>query len=142
MTYGTVQGVADLSSMWTDGGSFSASTVPTSTVVSGWLEDVSNLLDTALEDECFTTPITVAEAVSMCDLLVEGIVKDLVDYSHGAGRFFTKKALDAGISPFMAIDEEIHDWVKRKTVGLEKHGVPRNESEVAGRSTASFAVLS
>ena len=140
MAYGSAAGVAALSALWTNGttGLFTTTTRPTLAQVTTWLDTVSKLLDTALADQGFDTPVTVTAVTGELGLLVEGIVKDLCDYSHGAGRFFTEKALDAGINPFMTVDKELHEWVKRKIVGLEKQGVPRSSE---GRNVASFEVF-
>lgn len=140
MAYGSAAGVAALSALWADGttGQFTTTTRPTLTQVNTWLDEVSKLLDTALADQGFDTPVTVATVTGELGLLVNGIVKDLCDYSHGAGRFFTEKALDAGINPFMTVDKELHEWVKRKIVGLEKQGVPRSAQ---GRNVAGLEVF-
>jgi hypothetical protein len=140
MPYGSTAGVAALSALWTDGttGLFTTATRPTLAQVTTWLEEVSKLLDTALNDQGFDTPVTVSAVTGEFNLLVNGIVKDLCDYSHGAGRFFTEKALEAGINPFMTVDKELHEWVKRKVVGMEKQGVVRSAE---GRNVASFEVF-
>jgi len=138
MSYGTAAGVGALSALYSDNGTFTASTRPTLTQVNTWLDSVSSLLDTALEDEGFTTPVTTAAIVKEFNLLVEGIVNDLVNYSHSAGRFFTKKYLESGMSPFMTIDKELHEWVKRKSVGLEAQGLVKDS---VGRNVASFDLL-
>lgn len=138
MSYGSAAGVGGLSALWSDSGTFTASTRPTLTQVNTWLDEVSALVDTALEDEGFTTPVTVAGVVKELDLLVNGIVKDLADYSHGAGRFFSERAIEAGLSPFMTIDKEVHAWVQRKSVGFANQGVPQEE---VGRKEATFDLL-
>jgi len=140
MAYGSAAGVAALSALWTDGttGLFTPTTRPTLAQVTTWLDQVSKLLDTALNDQGFDTPVTVTAVTGEFGLLVEGIVKDLCDYSHGAGRFFTEKALEAGINPFMTVDKELHEWVKRKIVGLEKQGLTRSAQ---GRNVASLEVF-
>jgi len=138
MTYGNADGVGALSALYSDNGSFTVSTSPTLAVVNGWLSDVSQLLDTALADEGFTVPVTDTDVTGEFALLVEGIVKDLVNYSHNAGRFFSKKYLESGLSPFMTIEKELHDWVKRKTVGLEALGLAKSET---GRNVATFDLL-
>ena len=138
MSYGSAAGVGGLSALWSDSGTFTTSTRPTLAQVNTWLDEVSALVDTALKDEGFTVPVTVAGVVKELDLLVKGIVKDLCDYSHGAGRFFSERAIDAGISPFITIDKEVHAWVQRKSVGFENQGVPKSET---GRQVASFDLL-
>lgn len=144
MTYGTADGVGGLSPTFSDDGSFyddaisQTATKPTLTQVEEWLAQVSSLMDTALSDEGFTVPITNTSVLPEINLLVNGITKDLVDYSRKSGRFYAKRSLDAGTSPFMAIDEELHEWVKRKTQGFVNLGVPRPD---AARSQATFDLL-
>lgn len=137
MSYGTVSGVAALSAQWTDSGVFTSSTKPTVSQVTQWLEDVSTSLDIALSDFGFSTPITATAILPSLNLLVQGIVKELVDYSHGAGRFYVKKALEGGISPFMIIDKELHEWVERKAIGLRAKGAGVDDDTI-GRKVATF----
>lgn len=138
MAYGTAAGVADLSAQWTDSGSFTVSTRPALATVNGWLDDVSAIIDTALADEGFTVPVTLAAVVKELDLLAEGLVKDLCDAAHSTGRFYSERALFSGRSPMVIVDKEIHEWVKRKSVGFENQGVPKTE---VGRNVASFDLL-
>jgi len=138
MAYGTVAGVGAMNALWSDSGSFTASTTPTSTQVTSWLDKVSAMVDTALADEGFTVPVTLAAVVKELDLLVEGIVSDLVDASHRTGRFYSENILTRGLSPFITIDKEVHAWVQRKSVGFENQGVPKTET---GRMVASFDLL-
>jgi len=146
MSYGSVAGVAALSPMWTRDGSFyddgasETATDPSLSQVTTWLEEVSSMLDTAMADAGFVVPVTEAAVLPQFNLLVNGIVKDIVDYSRKSGRFFIKKALDSGLSPFAAIDQELHDWVIRKTVGLEGQGVLKDD-DVIGRNVATFDLL-
>jgi hypothetical protein len=144
--YGTAAGVAALSSMWTRAGLFyddslyDTATKPSLTQVESWLADVSSSLDICLSDEGFITPVVAVEVLPSLNHLVESIVKDLVDFSHGAGRFFTERRLEAGASPMMVIDKELSDWVKRKSVGLEAMGVPKR-GDITGRKVATFDIL-
>jgi len=138
MSYGSAAGVGALSALYSSSGTFTVSTTPTLAAVNNWLDEVSALLDTALEDEGFATPVTTAAIVKELDLLVNGITVDLVNYSHNAGRFYTEQALKAGVSPFMTIDKEVHEWVKRKSVGFEAQGLTK---ENIGRNVASFDLL-
>ena len=140
MSYGSAAGVAALSPMWTDSGSFTASTNPTLTQVNTWIGEVSKMLDSVLADEGFTTPVTDTDVTPMLDLLVNGFVTDLVNYSRKSGRFYSKKQLDEGASPFMTIDKEVHEWVARKAIGLQALGVEVNE-DIRGRHVASIDLL-
>lgn len=138
MSYGTASGVGAMNALWSDSGSFTAATTPTSAQVNGWLDNVSAMVDTALADEGFTVPVVLAAVVKELDLLVEGIVSDLVDAAHRTGRFYTENILTRGLSPFITIDKEVHAWVQRKSVGFENQGVPKVDT---GRKVASFDLL-
>lgn len=138
MSYGSVAGVGAQNALWSDGGAFSATTTPTSSQITTWLDNVSAMVDTALADEGFTVPVTLAAVVKELDLLVEGIVSDLVDASHRTGRFYSENILTRGLSPFITIDKEVHAWVQRKSVGFENQGVPKED---VGRKVASFDIL-
>lgn len=140
MSYGSAAGVAALSALYADAttGTFTTTTTPTLAQVNTWITEVSQVVDSALADEGFETPITDTDITQELALLVEGIVKELVNYSHDSGRFFSTKALESGVSPFMTIDTEIHNWVKRKSVGFELQGATKIGT---GRNVASFDLL-
>lgn len=138
MTYGSASGVGALSSMWSDSGSFTTTTTPTLAEVTIWISEVSALIDSALADEGFIVPITVVAIVPELDMLTNGFVKDLVDYSHQSGRFYREQALQNGIHPILAIDKEIHSWVQRKSNGFELQGA---EKTGTGRKEATFDTL-
>jgi len=129
--YGSAAGVAALSNLWTRNGEFFDTeldvdgTRPSLTQVETWLDEVSSMMDVALANEGFSVPVDVVEVLPMIGQFVNGIVKDLADYSHGAGRFYTKDAIDAGLSPFLTVDREVTDWVTRKSTGLEALGCRR-----------------
>lgn len=150
--YGSVEGVAALSKMWTNNGAFydgdddpytaepAEPTDPTASQVAIWLEEVSASLNTALANEGFVTPVTVEEVVLSFDGKVNGIVKDLVDYSHGAGRYFTDKYLGNGISPQNVIDNELEKYIQRRATGLTNQGVPKITGK-QGRHVATINML-
>lgn len=140
MAYGSVPGVAAHSSTWTSNGTFTSSTDPTVDEVTTWLTEVSASLDMALADFGFITPITDADITPALDGLVNGIVKELVEYSHKSGRFYVKKAMEDSVTPFMVIDKELHEWVARKAIGLEALGAAKNPDSI-GRKVASFDLL-
>jgi hypothetical protein len=145
--YGDPVGVAALSAQWTSNGAFldtdiydvyQVATDPSLTQVIEWLENVSSSVDVRLSDAGFYVPVTEPLAVADIGLLVEGIVKDLVDYSHGSGRFYTKQAIDSGLSPYLTIDKEITDWIARRTIGFENLGVGKR---ARARNDATFEVM-
>jgi hypothetical protein len=144
--YGTVDGVAALSAMWSDNGHFydedvyQRPTVPSLSQVEEWLAQVSASLDVALAIYGFVVPITVAAVLPSLDQKVNGIVRDLVDYSHGAGRFFTTQSIESGVSPFAAIEKELRDWVAESAYGFEALGCLRNR-EYPGKNTVGLWVM-
>lgn len=148
--YGTAAGVAALSAQWTDDGEFTdldelydpftPATNPTLTQVTDWLTRISYAVDVRLADEGFVTPVDVPEAVADISMFVEGIVKDLADYSHGSGRFYSKQSLESGLSPYMTIDKEISDWVARRSIGFANMGVSKLDGY--SRNVATFEVFS
>jgi hypothetical protein len=145
MTYGTVQGVASLSYMWTNSGVFLDedlpyvdATKPSFTEVESWLLEVSSSLDLILADEGFYVPVVAADVLPAIENKVQAIVKDMVDYSHGAGRFFVTQELQAGASPMMVVEKELREWVKERAIGFANMGVPKRAT---GRNTAQFTVM-
>ncbi len=144
MAYGTNADVAGLVRLYTRNGTwvdyvpYSAGppevledegTNPGLTQVNKWLDDVSGLMDTALQNSGFPTPVTQADAVKAITLLVTAIVADLCANANSAGRFFSEKVLDSGLSPFAIIPKSINAWIKEYASGLENLGVPRTTNE-------------
>jgi hypothetical protein len=131
--YGTVAGVAALSSLWTENGKFLDETVyvegtkPSASQVEDWLVEITAMLDLCLEDEGFITPVTVADVIVILGSKCQAIAKDMCDFSH-----------DSGQSPIMTIENELREWVKQRAVGFENMGVQRRDN---GRNVAYFDVL-
>jgi hypothetical protein len=136
MAYGTEANVGALARVWTTNGSWSATTLPTSTQVNSWLDQVSAIMDTALAGSGFTVPVTQATAVKAIASYVEQAVADLCHASNSSGRFFTDRALERGISPMAAIRKEINDWVVESAAGLEALGAARQTGQ--GSSVIGF----
>jgi hypothetical protein len=146
MSYGTAVGVAALSYLYTNNGvfldadSYVTATKPSLSEVEEWLTEASASLDIALEDEGFITPVTVAAVLPSLNGKVQAVVKDMVDFSHGAGRFFTDKRIEGGASPMMVIEKEFREWVTEHSIGLESMGVPKRQT-ISGRNTATIDVI-
>jgi hypothetical protein len=144
--YGTAAGVAALSSMWTRYGEFFDAdlyvdaTVPSLAQVENWLVQVTSSLNIALADEGFVVPVTDADVLPSLDHKVEAVTKDLCDFSHGAGRFFTTQEITGGASPMLVIEKELREWVTEHSIGMEAMGVPKH-SKFIGRHVATFDVL-
>jgi len=144
--YGSVTNVAALSSTWTDNGEFTnddtyvEGTNPSLMQVEAWLEQMSSVIDSAIANEGFVTPLTNPTAIADASAIVEGVVADLVHASHKSGRFFVKKALESGISPMMAIRSELTQWVVDHTISFKTLGI-LNASGAVGAHTSWFDVL-
>lgn len=138
MSYGSAAGVGALSALYSDNGTFTISTTPTLAQVSGWLDQVSSLIDSALADAGFVTPITIAAIVKELDLLANTLTNDLVDYSHKAGRFYPDQALHTNPNPIIAISRDLHKWIEMKAVGFELQGATKVGT---GRNVATFDML-
>lgn len=146
MPYGDVANVEVLASTWTSNGQFlddsgcDDATVPSLTQVEAWIEQMSSVIDLALASEGFETPLTDAVPIASAASMVEGVVADLCHAAHRSGRFFTKHALESGISPIMAVRKELNAWVTDNAVGFRTLGVLTVPNAV-GENTASFDVL-
>jgi len=132
MAYGSVGGVAGLARMWTDNGSFvdidvygEGGTNPTLATVTGWLDEVSGIMDVALANQGFATPITNVTALKAIAMLVNALVADLVNAANSSGRFFTERAVETGVSPLATIQRDVNAWVSDRTTALVNLGVPR-----------------
>jgi len=146
MSYGAVANIEVLASTWTSDGHFlddsgcDDATVPSLTQVEAWIDQMSSVIDLALATEGFETPLTDAVAIASAASMIEGVVADLCHAAHRAGRFFTKKALESGMSPIIAIRKELNEWVANNAVGFRTLGVATVTNAV-GENTASFDVL-
>lgn len=149
--YGTVDGVGALSPLWSDDGHFydedpysdpsdpsPQETTPSFSEVEMWLIEVSSMMNNALADAGFEVPITVEAIVPMLNGKVNGIVKDIVDYSHSSGRFFTDQAIKQGDNIFSSIDSELVEWVQKNSKGLENQGANKTS---AGRKSIDLRNL-
>jgi len=136
--YGTVEGVAAIASTWTLDGEFvdpdvyqSGSNPPLSTV-EAWLETMSALMNAALKDNYFQTPIldpypapypvSLAAVNQQCNILVA----DLVAARNQQGRFFLQTAdVSRDLTNWAKIQKELIDWVKANAETFLAEGVPQ-----------------
>ncbi len=129
--YGSPEGVAALSGVWTNNGewldadAYTDATVPSLADVSTWLEEVSAVLDISLAVNGFKVPVTQETAVKALDAIVNSLVADLCHFRNSSGRFFTDKVLQGGNTPMMIIRSDITDWVTANAAGLEAIGAER-----------------
>jgi hypothetical protein len=122
MAYGTAAGVAALTRRYTNAGSFDGTTNPTVTTVGTWLAQVSSMFNISLAAAGFTTPITDADVTPTLDSFTETMVADLVNAANASGRFYTDRALEYGVNPIKAINNDIKSWVESNLAGLAALG--------------------
>ena len=147
--YGSIGNVEVLATTWTNNGHFldvdiydiySVATTPSLMQVEWWMIQMTATVDLALAVEGLVTPLTNPTAVAAVSAVVEGVVADLCHAAHKSGRFFTKSALDSGISPMRAVMKELNEWVAGNAIGLRTLGTLTVKNAV-GDHTASLDVL-
>lgn len=125
MAYGAITSVESLVCVYTTDGVFSATTQPTRSAVTNFLMQVSAMLDAALAGQGFAVPVTQPTAVVLLDAISEALTADLCHAANSSGRFFTNRALEAGVNPIMAVRTDVNNWVAQNISGLETLGVAR-----------------
>jgi hypothetical protein len=131
-SYGSVVEVAALAPRYTAAGTFSASTRPTLAQVEKWIDNASATLNVMLAGAGFAVPITDADAAAACGQIVVEVVTDLCHAANSAGRFYTERALERGVSPMKVLRQDMADWVENNAAGLENLGATRTTSLLGG----------
>lgn len=128
-SYGSVEGVAALARRFTNAGAFDITTNPTSATVTGWLAQVSSMLNVTLATAGFNVPITDPDALPALDGFVNSIVSDLAQAANSAGRFYSERMLENGVSPIRVISNDVQAWVQANAAGLVAMGANRVTSK-------------
>ena len=140
-SYGTSGGVANYVRQYTHAGAFDSTTLPTETAVNAWIGQVSAMVNTGLAAYGFSIPVTQPDAVLSITSTVEQLVAELCQAANSAGRFFSDRALQAGISPWKAIRLDVQAWIQASAGGLEALGAARtiesNEVRIGFRDSDS-----
>jgi hypothetical protein len=131
MAYGTQAGVIGIVPKYAQNGAFNSTTRPNATQVARWISQISNILDTALEEFGFSTPVTAAEVVEMCDFFVEAEVASMVEGHNGSGRFGPTDKKSGGRWP-LAILKDAREWIEANAAGIEAKGATRARSSLSG----------
>lgn len=138
-SYGTPEGVAawapltvHKSGEYIDADIYTENDVinPSLSTVVNWIDKVSAMLNAALANHGFKTPLTVAKSVRMAADVVEEIVAARALFVNNKGRFFVDKAKGEIPSIIGVIAKELDDWVLMYAAGLEEDGNPRPGSEL------------
>jgi len=128
-SYGSAAGVAGYVPLYTDNGSFTTATNPTTATVEGWLDEVSAIANTALKSIGFSVPLTQTDAKLSLQGLINQQVSDLCHAAHGTGRFFSERAIDGNLSSLGMIRKELLDFININAAGWEALGANRAASE-------------
>ncbi len=139
--YGTVEGVAAIASTWTRDGEFFDEDViydipgtnPPLATVEAWLESMSALMNAALKDNYFQTPINEIYPATLYPISlaavnqqVNTVVADLVAARNQQGRFFLQTVdVSRDLTNWANIQKELIDWVKRNAETFLAEGVPQ-----------------
>ena len=134
--YGTVEGVAEIASTWTRGGEFFdedeiysiAPTNPPLSTVEAWITTMTAIMDAALKDNYFVTPLTDTYAVSYAAVVNQcnTLVADLIAARNQQGRFFLQTVdVSRDLSNWMKIQTELIAWVKGNVETFLAEGVPQ-----------------
>lgn len=133
-SYGTPEGVAALAPLTThksgeyiDPDVYTENDVinPSLSTVVSWIDEVSAMLNSALENHGFATPLTVPKSVLMAASVVQEIVAARALFVNNKGRFFVDKAKGDIPSIIGVIAKELDEWVLIFAPGLEAAGNPR-----------------
>ena len=117
-SYGLASDVAAMTPRYLSSGAFTTSTIPSMTQVEAWIDQVSASLNVALSASGFVIPVTQADAKLACAGIVVNAVADLAHFANSAGRFYSDKALEGGISPWKSIYDEMNAWAASMTPGF------------------------
>ena len=126
--YGTVAQVAAFTRRLTNGGAYDVATNPTVAQVESWLNQISGTVNILLVEKGFAVPVTQADAKLSLESIVVAAVADLCWAANSAGRFYTERALERGVSPNSVISREIAAWIEEHSAGFEAIGVTRSSA--------------
>ncbi len=129
-SYGSSADVADLTTRFTNAGSFDTTTNPTLATVEKWIDKVSATLNVLLAEQGFAVPAKQADVVETLGLFVITQVADLVNYTNSTGRFFSDKNMTQG--PWKVIQKEASDFIAEHAEGLAKLGASRTTNGLDG----------
>jgi hypothetical protein len=105
---------------------FTTATNPTLTTVETYIDEISAIANVALADARFAIPVTQADAKKAIGSMVNDIAADMASASNSAGRFFTDRALNGGLSMMAQIRKDVREWVEANAQGLENLGAERS----------------
>ena len=143
-SYGSTSDVAARSpGPYTDASThlFTASTNPTLTTVETYIDEISAITNVTLAEMGFTVPVSQTDAKKAIASMVNDLASDMTSASNSAGRFFSERALNGGLSIMAQVRKDIKEWVQTSTNGLEALGATRSTSGKSESMTAGVIAL-
>lgn len=140
-SYGTVSEVAALTRLYLAGETeFSSSTRPTLTDVETWIDRCSGLLNLALANCGFSTPVSQADAKFACDMWVVEKVAALVELSQPTAAFGEEPNPRAAY--FQTLGQNATQWVQENELGFKTLGVSVSDASSAALVSTGETVQS
>jgi hypothetical protein len=114
-------------------GVFDNTTNPKLNAVDRWLEQESSALNIFLQDEGFSTPVTLENALPALDGFVDSMVAAACEGVNGSGRFGPTAKTPGGMGRFHnTLSKEACEFVHNMAAGLERMGVTRSNNFAEG----------
>ena len=124
--YGTVIGVAYKVPRWSSaGGTFDDATNPPLAAVESWIDELTDSLNTMLQDERFSIPVTQARAKRVLDRYVNTEVAKMADGVNGSGKFGPTARSRGGGGRYETSDAKMKAFISANAAGFEALGVTR-----------------
>lgn len=123
-SYASLTDVAALVQIYAPGGLFTSQTLPTLTAVESFIDDISEMLNTVLEQFGFTTPVSNARAKKVLDRFVAHEAADTCSAANQVGRL-ADRALEGRFRFTIQMQDAI-DFLTMFATGLENLGATRD----------------
>jgi hypothetical protein len=132
-SYGSVAEVAALVGRYTEMGSFSSSTRPTTLQVEKFIDRISAVVNVLLAEQGFVIPVSAASPKLAVDEFVVAQVVQLAHGANGAGPFAPgAEELRDGRTPFQIILKDAAAFFDKHADGLEALGATRSLTHTNG----------
>ena len=105
-------------------------TNPSLTTVTSWIKQVSRMMDAALAQRWFNIPVP-SSNTNVLELIktpVSRIVADMADEANQAGRFYSERVLENGLSKMAMITRDLNGFVEQNEDGLVAMGLIQHQT--------------
>lgn len=100
-------------------------TNPSKSAVDSWITQVSRMMDAALASHWFIVPVptSLVDVLALLKPQVARIVADMCDDANSAGRFYSERVIDNGLSKMGIIVKDLDAFVATNEDGLLAMGL-------------------